>query len=102
MHNVSTKVFVREIIENKKITIQSLFPVSLVDFEFTQVGNDATYVVIKNYGFLKSGDDLINIIRDATGGYTTVLDRLKAYLEHGFNLNLIADKFPKEVIKKQH
>ena len=39
----------------------------------------------------------IDTVKDATGGFTTVLDGLKAFLEHGINLNLIADKFPKEV-----
>jgi hypothetical protein len=29
-----------------------------------------------------------------------VLDGLKAYLEHNINLNLIADKYPKEVTEK--
>jgi len=53
--------------------------------------------VIKNYGFNKEGDELLDIIKDTTGGFTTVLDGLKAYLEHNINLNLIADKFPKEV-----
>jgi hypothetical protein len=27
-----------------------------------------------------------------------VLDGLKAYLEHGIDLNLIADKYPKEIM----
>jgi len=29
--------------------------------------------------------------------HTTVLDGLKAYLEHNIKLNLIGDKYPKEV-----
>gem|GEM_PF-6143995 len=32
--------------------------------------------------------------RAALRGFTTVLDGLKAYLEHNLQLNLIADKFP--------
>lgn len=32
-------------------------------------------------------------IVDTTGGFTTVLDGLKAYLEHGIKLNLVEDKF---------
>jgi hypothetical protein len=31
------------------------------------------------------------------GGFTAVLDNMKAYLEHNIKLNLIADKYPKEV-----
>jgi hypothetical protein len=31
------------------------------------------------------------------GGFTWVLAGLKAYLEHNIMLNLIADRFPKEL-----
>lgn len=41
----------------------------------------------------------MEIIKDSTGGFTTVLDGLKAFLEYNINLNLIADKYPKEVIQ---
>jgi len=33
-----------------------------------------------------------------TGGFTTVLDGLKAYLEHHIKLNLVADKFPGKLV----
>jgi uncharacterized protein YndB with AHSA1/START domain len=97
MYNITTTIFVTEIIENEKISIEWGEPKTTVDFEFKRVSDDTTYVVIKNYGFNKEGDELLNIIKDSTGGFTTVLDGLKAYLEHNINLNLIADKFPKEV-----
>ncbi len=62
-----------------------------------EVSDTATYVIIRNYGFKQKGDELLQAIKDGTGGFTTVLDGLKAYLEHGIQLNLIQDKFPKEV-----
>ena len=99
MYNLSTKVFVKEIIPNKKISIEWDEPATTVDFEFTALDSERTYVVIRNYGFHQSGDELLNVIRDSTGGFTTVLDGLKAYLEHNINLNLIADKFPKEMMQ---
>jgi len=97
MYGVSTNVFVKDIIQNKKISTQWGDPPTKVDYEFTALTNDTTYVVIKNYGFKLAGDDLIRAIKDSTGGFTTVLDGLKAFLEHNINLNLIADKFPKEI-----
>lgn len=97
MYNITTTIFVTAIIENEKISIEWGEPKTTVDFEFKRVSDHTTYVVIKNYGFNKEGDELLNIIKDSTGGFTTVLDGLKAYLEHNINLNLIADKFPKEV-----
>ena len=94
MYNVSSGIQVKEIIPNKKITIEWDDPTTTVDFEFTALTDISTYVVIKNYGFSQTGDDLIEIIKNNTGGFTTVLDGLKAYLEFGIELNLIKDKFP--------
>jgi uncharacterized protein YndB with AHSA1/START domain len=97
MYGVSTKVLVKEIIPNKKISTEWGEPATTVDYEFTALSDDTTYVVIKNFGFNLTGDDLIQAIKDNTGGFTTVLDNMKAYLEHNIKLNLIADKYPKEV-----
>ena len=97
MYQVSTSVFVKDLVPNKKISIEWGERRTTVDFEFNALTDDTTYVIIKNYGFDLEGDDLIEAIKDNTGGFTTVLDGLKAYLEHKINLNLIRDKFPKEV-----
>lgn len=97
MYGVSTKVLVKDIIQNKKISTEWGDPMTKVEYEFTSLTEDTTYVVIKNFGFKETGDDLIQKINDSTGGFTTVLDGLKAYLEHEIKLNLIGDKFPKEV-----
>ena len=94
MYGVATPVTVKDIIPNKKISTEWGHPATSVDYEFTALTDDTTYVVIKNYGFQETGDDLIQVIKDSTGGFTTVLDGLKAYLEHNIKLNLIADKFP--------
>lgn len=95
MYNVSTPVFVKEIVSNEKILIEWDQPPTTVDFEFKSMGHDLTYVTIQNYGFKNPDEELPALINDLAGGFTTVLDGLKAYLEHGINLNLIADKFPK-------
>jgi uncharacterized protein YndB with AHSA1/START domain len=97
MYGASTNVLVKDIIQNKKISTEWGDPATTVDYEFTALTDDTTYVVIKNYGFKKTGDELIQAIKNSTGGFTTVLDGLKAYLEHNINLNLIGDKYPKEV-----
>lgn len=97
MYGVSTTVFVKDIIPNKKIVTEWGDPATTVEYEFTALSADTTYVVIKNYGFNLTGDDLIQAIKDNTAGFTTVLDNMKAYLEHNIKLNLIADKYPKEV-----
>ncbi|MFA4868865.1 MAG: SRPBCC family protein [Pedobacter sp.] len=94
MYGVSTNVLTKEIIPNKLIRTEWGDPTTTVTYEFTALTEDKTYVIIKNYGFKETGVDLIQAIIDNTGGFTTVLDGLKAYLEFGIKLNLIGDKFP--------
>ena len=99
MYGVSTPVFVKEIVPDQKIVIDWGDPATTVEFTFQTLSDGSTYVVIYHYGFAEQGDELIRAIRDSTGGFTTVLDGLKAWLEHGLRLNLIADKFPAEAGK---
>lgn len=94
MYGVADEIKVVEIQPNKKITIEWDNPTTTVDFEFSELSKEMTYVVIKNYGFHQTGNDLIETIKNNTGGFTTVLDGLKAYLEFGIELNLVKDKFP--------
>ena len=97
MYNSSTKVVPKEVLTNKKIAIE-WFTTELpttVDFDFKTLSDGFTFVSIKHYGFNQTGDELLEAIKDSTGGFTIVLAGLKAYLEHNINLNLILDKFPK-------
>lgn len=94
MYNVSAKVTVKNIVPNELISVDWGDPATAIDFIFKPVTDDTTYVIIKNYGFHSEGEALLKELINTTGGFTTVLDGLKAYLEHGINLNLIADKFP--------
>ncbi|UIR54996.1 SRPBCC family protein [Sphingobacterium sp. SRCM116780] len=98
MYGVKSPATVQDIIPNEKIVVLWGEPATEVEFNFKSLSPESTYVVIKQKGFSESGDELTKILMDSTGGFTTVLDGCKAYLEHGINLNLIADKFPKEVL----
>ena len=97
MYGVSSEVRVNKIIPNELISMVWGEPEENVDFTFkaSKDGN-ATHVVIHNYGFAEKDDALLAKLMDTTGGFTTVLDGAKCWLEHGFSLNLIKDKFPKE------
>ena len=101
MYNFSTKVVAKEIIPNQKIAIDwfTSDEPTQVDFNFQTLSDGSTFVSIKHYGFDKTGDELLQTIKDSTGGFTIVLAGLKAYLEHNINLNLILDKFPKELMQ---
>lgn len=93
MYRVSAKVTVKDIRTNEKIVFEWGEPVLTVEINFSTQKDNSTYVTIKESGYKKEGNDLLTAIKDSTGGFTTVLDGLKAFLEHGINLNLIGDKF---------
>ena len=97
MYNISTTVIPKEIVQNHKIVFEWDNTTKTVEIHFKELDDDSTFVTITESGFSQKGDELIAAIKDSTGGFTTVLDGLKAFMEHRINLNLIADKFPKEV-----
>ena len=97
MYGVAATVDVREIIPDKKIVFEWDDPAIVVEIEFEQLSYDSTYVTVTESGYQVTGDELLAKIKDSTGGFTTVLDGLKAYLEHDINLNLVADKFPGKI-----
>lgn len=94
MYQVSTTATVKEIIASQKLVFEWGDDKRLVAFTFDAIAENETYVKARETGYTETGDALLAAIRDSTGGFTTVLDGMKAYLERGINLNLIADKFP--------
>ena len=100
MYNFSAKVVATELTPNERIIFDwytSEKP-TRVTIDFTMLNSSATFVSIVHTGFDKTGDELIEAVKDSTGGFSLVLAGLKAYLEHGINLNLVLDKFPKELM----
>lgn len=93
MYGEKSEVKVLQIIPNQLIKTEWGLFSNNVDYEFKEM-EKGTLVIIKSYGYSETGDALLSVINDNTGGFTTVLDGCKAYLEHGINLRLIEDKFP--------
>jgi len=91
--DVSVRVHVEEIIENKLIKLDFGNPIPKLEIEFKTYGDNATLVIIKNYSEKYTVGRIINEIIESTGNLTSVLDGLKAYLEHNIQLNLFGDKF---------
>ena len=93
-HSVDVKIL--DILDKKMIRIQwGENESAIVEWVFKSVDDTKTFVSIKNTGFTGNCDELISQIRDSTGGFTWVLAGMKAYLEHGIELNLISDRYPK-------
>jgi uncharacterized protein YndB with AHSA1/START domain len=65
-----------------------------VEWRFTAHSDDTTFVSITNSGFTGDEQSITMQALDSTEGFTFVLAGLKAYLEHGVQLNLVADRHP--------
>jgi uncharacterized protein YndB with AHSA1/START domain len=94
MYNFSVPVRVKEIEENKRIVVEwdAYETPSTIEWVFTARPDNTTFVSITNSGF--TGDDAVKKALDSTEGFTFVLAGLKAWLEHGIELNLVRDRFP--------
>lgn len=102
MYGASAMVSVKAVEQGKRILIE--WPDAHggpcpVEWTFASHGADATLVTISNGGFSGSDDDQVAQAIDSTGGFTWVLAGLKALLEHGIVLNLVADHFPDAHVK---
>jgi uncharacterized protein YndB with AHSA1/START domain len=97
MYDQSADVDVLEVDTNERILMR--WPAyegdgqTTVDWRFTTHSENATFVEVANTGF--SGDDeaVARQAVAATGGFTLVLAGMKAWLEHGIELNLVRDRF---------
>lgn len=95
MYGVSDEISVLEIIPSSRIHIRDSNLKETI-FEFETYSETETIVKIENGEF-----DQLSEIVDSTEGYTLVLSGLKAYLEHGIQLNLVEDKHPKARIDRE-
>ncbi|EAQ63077.1 hypothetical protein MED121_24020 [Marinomonas sp. MED121] len=95
MSGVGDSLTVKEREENHRILIEWDSDPTTVEWIFEPIGEDATLVKISNWDFPGSCDKVLPQAVDAKGGYTMVLAGMKAWLEHGIELNLIRDQFPK-------
>jgi len=99
MYGISIPVTVKAIEPHRRILIE--WPgqggPTAVEWLFTPWKDGSTFVSITNAGFTGDGDELVKQATDSTQGFSLVLAGLKAFLEHGVRLNLVADRYPKGI-----
>lgn len=99
MYDISIPVTVKAVDPDRRILIE--WPgekgPTTVEWLFRPVEGGATFVSITNSGFTGTGDELVKQATDSTQGFSLVLAGLKALLEHGIRLNLVADRYPKGI-----
>jgi uncharacterized protein YndB with AHSA1/START domain len=97
MYGVSVPVDVIAVEPHRRIVVE--WPgeggPGTVEWRFTPMDEGSTFVGITNTGFTGAGAELARQTADAAEGFSLVLAGLKALLEHGVRLNLVADRFPK-------
>jgi len=96
MYGVAVEVLAKAIEPNARILIEwsSGDAPTTVEWIFTRRADDTTFVSITNTGFSGDADKVVSQAIDSTEGFAMVLAGLKALLEHGIALNLVADRFP--------
>lgn len=96
IYNVSTDVHVKEIEPNKRILVEWMDAGGSTDIEWTFIPrpDDTTFVKISSRGFHGTVEEIAEQAIASTEGFTFMLAGLKAWLEHGIILNLVADRFP--------
>ena len=99
MYGFSIPVTAKVVEPNRRIVIEwpgSQGPTT-VEWLFLPQEDGTTFVKITNSGFAGDGDELVRQATDSTQGFSLVLAGLKALLEHGVRLNLVADRYPKGI-----
>lgn len=103
MFGVGADVRVRTIEVNRRIVVDwgsaEADAWTTVEWDFDPRSDDTTFVTIRNSGFQGTGDEVCSQACDSTQGFSFVLAGLKAYLEHGIELNLVPDHFPDGLVK---
>ena len=94
MYGASASVKVNSVELNRRILIEWGDPLRPVEWLFIPREDDTTLVSISSWGFHGSGDEVVAQAIDSMGGFTLVLAGLKALLEYGVVLNLVADHNP--------
>jgi uncharacterized protein YndB with AHSA1/START domain len=99
MYDVSIHVSAKAIEPNRRIVIEwpGYSGPTTVEWTFAPLDDGATFVRVTESGFTGDGDQLTKYVADSTQGFTLMLAGLKAFLEHGVRLNLVADRYPKGV-----
>lgn len=98
MYGVAAQVDVKAIEPNRRLVVEwggAGEPTTTVEWTFTPLADNTTFVSITNSGFHGSGDEVVQQVIGGTEGFTLVLAGLKALLEHNIRLNLVLDRFPK-------
>lgn len=88
---VSAEVYVKALETSQRLEIEWPTPAEWI---FTSRNDGTTFVSITASGFTGTDDEQVAQALDSTEGFNLVIAACKAWLEHGIELNIVADKNP--------
>ena len=96
MYDVSITVTAKVIEPSRRIVIEwpGYSGPTTVEWTFTSRPDGNTFVRITETGFAGDGDSLVEQVTNSTQGFSLALAGLKAWLEHGIELDLVLDRYP--------
>jgi uncharacterized protein YndB with AHSA1/START domain len=103
MYGVGTDVEVKQVEPNRRLLIEWTGPdhPTSVGWTFEPRGEAATFVVVRHWGFEGDATKIVEQALESAGGFSFVLAGMKAFLEHGIELQLIADHDPDALVAKR-
>ena len=96
MYGFSPEVTVKAVEPDRRILVEWPTP---IEWQFVPHGEAETMVTITSSGFSGTGDQQVAQAIDMMGGFSFLLAGCKAVLEHGVELNLVADHHPDAHVK---
>lgn len=102
-HDVSIEVTPKVVEPNKRVVIEwpGYSGPTTVEWTFQSIPDGFTFVRVQESGWTGDADKLMRYVADSTQGFTLLLAGLKAWLEHGIQLNLTLDRYPKGIEEQQ-
>jgi uncharacterized protein YndB with AHSA1/START domain len=100
MYGVHAIVRVREVEPGRRILMDwgdDDEGFTVVEWIFEPRG-EHTFLKVVNSGFSGTADEQVNAALGSLGGFSLVTAAAKAWLEHGLNLELIADRHPENLV----
>jgi uncharacterized protein YndB with AHSA1/START domain len=102
-HDVSNEVMAKVVEPNKRVLIEwpGYSGPTTVEWTFQSIPDGTTFIRVQESGWSGDVDKLMRYVADSTQGFTLLLAGMKAWLEHGIQLNLTLDRYPKGIEDQQ-
>jgi uncharacterized protein YndB with AHSA1/START domain len=103
VYNVSIDVTPKVIEPNTRVEIEwpGYSGPTAVEWTFQSIPGGTTFVRVQESGWKGDGDQLMQYVADSTQGFSLLMAGMKAWLEHGIQLNLTLDRYPKGIEDQQ-